>query len=116
MVEAAGRNVKRLSQRRRKALTGLTFAALPLGVYAAVVLIPLLRSVNYSFYKWNGVSDATWVGLDNYVRFFTDPVLVSSLAHVLVFIVFFSLFPTALGLITAGLLARSRQPGMAVYR
>lgn len=102
--------------KRHKQWVGLAFAALPLAVYAVVVIIPLFRSINYSFYKWNGVSEATWVGFDNYVNFFTDPVLASTLGHVLVFVVFFSILPTIIGLITAGMLTRYKQRGMGVFR
>ena len=52
--------VRRRPLRRRTRWIGLGFAALPLGVYALVVLVPLAQSVQYSFYKWDGVSTASW--------------------------------------------------------
>jgi raffinose/stachyose/melibiose transport system permease protein len=108
--------VRRRSSRRRTRWIGLAFAALPLGLYALVVLVPLAQSIQYSFYKWDGVSTATWAGFDNYVTFLTDPVLRSTFGHVLVLIGFFALLPIALGLLSAALLTRTKQPGMAVYR
>jgi raffinose/stachyose/melibiose transport system permease protein len=102
--------------RRRTRWIGLAFAALPLGLYALVVLVPLGQSVQYSFYKWDGVSKASWAGFDNYRSFVTDPVLRSTLGHVLVLIGFFALLPIVLGLLSAALLTRTKQPGMAVYR
>ena len=113
---APATDVRRRSMRRRTRWIGLAFAALPLGVYAIVVLVPLAQSVQYSFYKWDGVSASTWVGFDNYVSFVTDPVLRSTLGHVLVLIGFFALLPIILGLLSAALLTRAKQPGMAVYR
>ncbi|WP_236028169.1 carbohydrate ABC transporter permease [Paractinoplanes lichenicola] len=107
---------KRGAHRRRNRWIGLAFAALPLAVYALVVLVPLAQSVQFSFYKWDGVSASTWAGLDNYRTFLTDPVLRSTFGHVLVLIGFFALLPIALGLLSAALLTRARQPGMAVYR
>ena len=104
------------SPRRRNRWIGLAFAALPLAVYAVVVLVPLAQSVQYSFYDWDGVSASTWAGLDNYRTFLTDPVLRSTFGHVLVLIGFFALLPIALGLLSAALLTRAKQPGMAVYR
>jgi raffinose/stachyose/melibiose transport system permease protein len=106
----------RRSLRRRTRWVGLAFAALPLAVYALVVLVPLGQSVQYSFFKWDGVSTARWVGFQNYVSFVTDPVLRSTLGHVLVLIGFFALLPIVLGLLSAALLTRAKQPGMAVYR
>ncbi|MFD0522274.1 carbohydrate ABC transporter permease [Paractinoplanes durhamensis] len=85
-------------------------------MYALVVLVPLGQSVQYSFFKWDGVSASTWVGFDNYVSFVTDPVLRSTFGHVLVLIGFFALLPIVLGLLSAALLTRAKQPGMAVYR
>lgn len=101
---------------RRYRWTGLAFVAPGLILYAFVVLYSLGRSVWYSFWDWNGVSAATWAGLDNYVTFFTDPILRSSLGHVLVLVVFFSLLPIALGMLSAALVSRRHQPGMGVYR
>lgn len=102
--------------RRRNRRIGLLFVALPLAFYAGVVLVPLAQSFQYSFYSWDGVSRATWVGLDNYLTFFTDPVLQSTLGHVLVLICFFSLLPIALGLLATALITRRRLAGMAVFR
>nr|WP_300143858.1 sugar ABC transporter permease [Propionicimonas sp.] len=102
--------------RRRNRRIGLLFVALPLAFYAGVVLVPLAQSFQYSFYSWDGVSRATWVGLDNYLTFFTDPVLQSTLGHVLVLICFFSLLPIALGLLSTALITRRRLAGMAVFR
>jgi raffinose/stachyose/melibiose transport system permease protein len=114
--EPTQQTVRRRPLRRRTRWIGLGFAALPLGVYALVVLVPLAQSVQFSFYKWDGVSASTWAGLDNYRTFLTDPVLRSTFGHVLVLIGFFALLPIALGLLSAALLTRARQPGMAVYR
>ncbi|MEZ0447392.1 carbohydrate ABC transporter permease [Cellulomonas sp. ICMP 17802] len=111
-----GHRVRRRSVRSRNRWVGLAFVALPLVIYGFVVLVPLAQSVQYSFFNWDGVSAATWVGFQNYVTFVTDPVLRSTLGHVLVLICFFALLPIALGLFSAALLTRAKQPGMAVYR
>ncbi len=101
---------------RRRRWLGLAYAAPALVAYGFVVLAPILQSVDYSLYSWNGVTTATWVGLGNYVSFFTDPALLESLWHVCVLIVFFALLPIALGLISAAMLGRARQRGAGVYR
>lgn len=107
----------RISPRvRRRRWLGLAFAAPALLFYAFDVLLPLLQSLNYSFYSWDGVSTARWVGLGNYVNFFADPQMLSSLGHVLVLVVFFAFLPIVLGLISAALLGRGTTRGSAVYR
>ncbi|MFF5626883.1 carbohydrate ABC transporter permease [Microbacterium sp. NPDC012755] len=102
--------------RRRMRRAGLLFAAPGLLLYGLVVLWPMVQSVQFSFYKWNGVGASVWVGLDNYINFFADPVLRSTLGNVLVLIVFFALLPIALGLVSAALITSSKRPGMGVYR
>lgn len=101
---------------RRMRRIGLLFAAPGLLLYTVVVLWPLLQSLQYSFYKWDGFSAPTWVGFQNYVNFFTDPVLRSTLGNVLVLLVFFAILPIALGLVSAALITAAKRPGMAVFR
>jgi raffinose/stachyose/melibiose transport system permease protein len=102
--------------RRRTRMAGLLFAAPGLLIYAGVVLWPLVQSLQYSFYKWDGITAAVWVGFENYLSFFTDPILRSTLGNVLVLIVFFSLLPIALGLLSAALITTGKRRGMAIYR
>ena len=40
--------------------------------YAVFVLRSSPLTLQYSFYDWNGITAATWVGLDNYLKVFTD--------------------------------------------
>ena len=49
-------------------------------LYAFVVLLPSVQSINYSLYRWDGVSTAVFVGLDNYLAFFDDPLLAEAMA------------------------------------
>jgi raffinose/stachyose/melibiose transport system permease protein len=70
-------------------------------VYSVFVLRPLALTFQYSLYEWNGIGPSTWVGLDNYVRVFTDPELFTSIAHAFELIVFFSAIPVLLGLAIA---------------
>lgn len=102
--------------RRRAAWVGWFYVAPALALYGFVVLVPSLQSVNYSLYSWDGVTQATYVGLQNYTAFFTDPQLVASISHIGVLILFFAVLPIILGLLSAALLARYRRPGFAVFR
>ncbi|WP_461031762.1 carbohydrate ABC transporter permease [Streptomyces mayteni] len=81
-----------------------------------MVLVPLAQSLNYSLYRWDGVTEAHFVGLGNYTAFFGDSELIASLGHVLVLLVFFALVPIALGLLSAALLGRGKLRGAGVYR
>jgi len=97
-------------------LLGLACAAPALIAYGFVVLIPVLQSVNYSFYSWDGVTSGRFVGLSNYITFFTDPELLASLGHVLVLVLFFAVLPIVLGLVSAALLGRGQARGGGIYR
>jgi len=92
------------------------YAAPALALFGAIVLAPVGQSLVYSLYQWDGVTEPTFVGLGNYVNFFTDPLLRDSLVHVLVLVVFFSLLPCALGMFTAALLGGQRVRGDGVFR
>jgi raffinose/stachyose/melibiose transport system permease protein len=81
-----------------------------LAVYAAFVLFPLLQSVQYSFYNWDGIGVASWVGLRNWESLFTDPQMVHSIVNAFVLIVFYTALPICLGLIAAALI-RQVKPG-----
>jgi len=57
-----------------------------------------------------------FVGLDNYLAFFVDPLLAEAIGHIGVLVIFYAVLPITLGLLSAALLARFRRPGFAVFR
>ncbi|GAB2627292.1 sugar ABC transporter permease [Paractinoplanes abujensis] len=87
--------------RRPGAWLGWLFAAPAAIMYAVFVLRPLLLTVQYSFYDWNGIGASTWVGLQNYTRLFTEPEQLATILHAFELILFFSLIPVTLGLFVA---------------
>ncbi len=85
-------------------------------VFTLFVLVPLGHSFWLSLWEWDGVTQATWVGLDNYADVVSDPALRRAFAHALVLIVFYALLPVAIGLVLAGLVARAQVRGLAAFR
>jgi raffinose/stachyose/melibiose transport system permease protein len=75
-------------------------------MYAAFVITPLLRSIGYSLYDWNGITPGTWVGVRNYVRVLSDPVLLQALLNAFRLILFFTVIPVTLGLVAAAIIHR----------
>ncbi|MEU1250576.1 carbohydrate ABC transporter permease [Micromonospora arida] len=75
-------------------------------MYAVFVLRPLVLTLQYSLYDWNGIGVARWVGLDNYLTVFTDSDLLKIIGNAIVLIVFFSFIPVALGLLVASMVRR----------
>ncbi|HEY8302582.1 MAG TPA: sugar ABC transporter permease [Jatrophihabitans sp.] len=101
---------------RRRPWLGLLYLAPGLLIYAVVVLYPVGQGVWLSFFHWNGITAATWAGFSNYSGFFQDPTLRAAGEHTLVFIVFFSVLPIALGLLTAALTTSKRVRAGGVFR
>ncbi|TCC62375.1 sugar ABC transporter permease [Kribbella pittospori] len=77
-------------------------------MYAVFVLFPMLQSVQYSFYDWDGIGRATPAGLDNWKAIFTRPELLHSVEHAFILIVFYTVLPVGLGLIAASLIRELR--------
>jgi raffinose/stachyose/melibiose transport system permease protein len=90
---------------------GWLFVLPALGFYAVFVLQPLVLSFQYSFYNWDGVGPATWVGLDNYGKVFADDELLGTIFNSFRLIVFFSFIPVSLGLVTASVIRRAATGG-----
>jgi raffinose/stachyose/melibiose transport system permease protein len=91
---------------RRRTFVGWLFVVPALLMYSLFVLQPLVLTVQYSLYRWDGVGPATWVGLSNYRTVLSDPRLVETLFNAFRLVVFFSLIPVALGLVTASVIQR----------
>lgn len=78
--------------RRRPSLERIAFFALflglPLAIYVVFVVSPFVQAFYYSLTDWRGLtSQTTFVGLDNYVQIFTDPVYRTALAHNVILLV-----------------------------
>jgi raffinose/stachyose/melibiose transport system permease protein len=91
---------------RRRPVVGWLFVLPALLFYAVFVLQPLALTIEYSFYRWDGVGPATWVGLTNYVAVLSEPKLVETLFNGFRLVIFFSLIPVGLGLVTASVIQR----------
>ena len=95
---------------------GYLYLAPGLLVFGAFVLVPLGHAFWLSLFEWDGITAGTWVGLDNYGDVVSDPALRRAFWHALVLIGFYALLPVAIGLLLAGLLARARVRGLALFR
>ncbi|MHC3368371.1 carbohydrate ABC transporter permease [Rhodococcus aetherivorans] len=98
--------------RAKRALTGWLFVLPAAAVYTVFVLRPLLSTLWYSLYNWDGISVGSWVGLGNYRRVLTDPQLLSSIGHAFFLILFFTVLPVIGGLLVAALLQEIRIRGL----
>lgn len=102
--------------RPRANVTPYLFIAPAALIFVGFVIVPLTQTVYLSFWDWNGISSGTFVGVDNYIKAFTDPDTLVALSHSLLFIVTFCIIPVSLGIVLATLLSRQKVYGLAFFR
>lgn len=66
-----------------------------------LLLWPFLRTLNLSFTDSNGTSTGSFVGLDNYTRLASDPILTDALINTLLWVVGTLALPVGIGLLVA---------------
>ncbi|WP_058306000.1 carbohydrate ABC transporter permease [Gracilibacillus massiliensis] len=100
-------------------LAVITFLLPAILVYLLTVFLPLIWSLGYSFYSWNGLTEMKFIGLENYGKlFFNDSVFWKTLWNTLKFTVLNTFIQIFLGLIMAILLTyirRSRELFQTIY-
>ncbi len=81
------RDGRTMRNKTRYALTVLAFllpSAVPLLLF---VLGPMVAAAWVSLHKWNLLAPMQWVGLDNYLKLFTDPITGDVFLHTVYYIV-----------------------------
>ena len=87
-----------------------------LAFYVLFTLAPLLHTVYYSLFDWDGLTPKTWVGLANYGEALRDSVLRDSFVHSAILIVYYAVFPVIIGLGLTAALTRSAIRGFRFFR
>jgi multiple sugar transport system permease protein len=97
--------------------SGYAFLAPAFVIFVIVMLVPIVRATQISFYQWLPFpgADNTWVGLDNYTRAFADPQFRLGLVNAVVYMLVTVPGQIALGLVVA-LLLQSRLPARSLFR
>lgn len=93
----------------------LVFVTPALLFYLATVFIPIIQSLNYGFQDWNGIKDAKYIGLGNYIKMFQDPYFWNSVQNNLVYVVIVVLMQVFIGLFFALLLSYVKK-GAGIFR
>ncbi|RJS45919.1 carbohydrate ABC transporter permease [Nocardioides cavernaquae] len=103
----------------RSRLSVLVFLAPALLVYGLAVLAPIIQSLILSFYEWDGITDRSFVGLDNYRRMLTDdPIFWRAFVNALVYLAVCLVFQLGLALFVANLLSyagRGKEVAKVLY-
>jgi ABC-type sugar transport system permease subunit len=85
----------------RRKLTAYLYLVPALAFVGFFLLAPMVRTFLYSFTDYRGLVSWHWVGLENYVAFFKDPVFLRSLVNTLVWVAATLAFPVLGGLLLA---------------
>lgn len=66
-----------------------------------LLLIPMFQNIYYSFFDWDGISEPIFIGLKNYISFFSDENFLVSFRNTLIWVGFTLIFPVMGGLLIA---------------
>ncbi|MBF5080766.1 carbohydrate ABC transporter permease [Quadrisphaera sp. INWT6] len=102
----------------RRLLQALPYLLPAVVLYLGFLVYPMVDAVRLSFFEWTGFrnDEPVFVGLDNYVRTFTnDPVFYRALTNSVIWVVLSLLIPMLLGLLLALALNR-RMVGRNLFR
>ncbi|MBH0007717.1 sugar ABC transporter permease [Salinibacterium sp. SWN1162] len=105
-----------LTYQQRDAVAGYLFVAPQVLGVTAFVLVPLALVVYFSFHEWNVLANTfTFVGVDNFERFFTDPQIIPVMQATGVFSIGLVFFNLVIALLLAVMLNRS-MAGITFFR
>lgn len=90
-------------------LPGLVF-------YVLFVLSPIVGTVRLSFFQWDGLTPAVWVGWRNFREVLADPTTWASFKVAGVFVIFNCVLPVVVALVLVGIIARTKVRGLSFFR
>lgn len=95
---------------RRSGLAVVIFLLPPLLLYGVAVLFPILQSLFLSMFKWDGITDMRFVGIDNYVKMLTrDDVFWTAFANAVGYLIICLVLQLGGALLIASLLTMLRR-------
>ncbi|MCQ6561116.1 carbohydrate ABC transporter permease [Paenibacillus mendelii] len=86
-----------MTSKQKYNLALLVFTVPTLLFFTVMVTIPILQTFQKSFFDWDGLSKATFIGFDNYIRLFDDDDFWVSLKNGLVFAFVLVVYQIGLG-------------------
>lgn len=91
----------------RRSLRAYLYVAPAFLVFAVFLGAPVLQTVQYSFYNWDGLGSATVAGLSNYADVFADERLRDAFAHAGVLMLFYAAAPVLIALVLSAMISRA---------
>lgn len=84
--------------------------------FSAIVTYPLISTLWKSFYEWDGITEGTFIGLDNFTKLFRDDLFYTSLRNGIIFAVILTVFQLGLGTVMALTILNSKTFGRNALR
>ncbi len=104
---------------RRSRLSVAVFLVPPLLLYGVAVLLPIVQSLFLSLFRWDGITDMAFVGIDNYIRMLTrDDVFWTAFGNALGYLAICLVLQLGGALVVASLLTalpRARELVKTIY-
>lgn len=91
----------------RRSMKAYLYVAPAFLVFAAFLGAPVVQTVQYSFYDWDGIGKSTIAGLANYAAVFDDERLRDSFLHAGVLMLFYAAAPVLIALFLSALISRA---------
>lgn len=114
-VVPTGPVVTQSREKRREALFGIGMIALSMVFVAVFTAGPILFSFILSFFKWDVISQPSFVGMDNYSRMLSDGAVLHSLGVTLLLGISIVVLQIVFGLALAVLVNQRRRNGSRVF-
>jgi multiple sugar transport system permease protein/raffinose/stachyose/melibiose transport system permease protein len=100
-----------------KWMSCFVFAVPALFFFTVFVFIPLLGTIRYSFFRWNGASsNMTFLGMGNYIELIKDQAFWLSFKNNIIWILFTIFVPVLMGLVLATFISQPFVKAKIVYR
>jgi multiple sugar transport system permease protein len=100
------RETGRRQLQRRETLAAAGFLLPSFALFVAFVLGPIMFSFGLTLFRWDGLSSATFIGLDNYRTLFHDALVGTVLTNTVIFVISDVIAKMLLALILATLVHR----------
>ena len=104
----------RFWKRNQRSLAPFLFLAPGIFMFLVYVIIPIFQSINISFYEWDGLGEATYIGFGNYIELIDDEAFYTSLKNNVIWLILYLLAIPA-GLFVA-LFLNQTITGIRIYK
>lgn len=94
-----------LTYKKRRAIFGMAYVAPSFILLLVFGIIPIFMSLYFSFTKYNVIRPAEWIGLDNYIRMFSDSYIGASIKNTIIYTFLTVPIQTIVSLVLAALIA-----------